>query len=155
MARSFWSKRADSQVAGDYPSTSVAQSRPRSILFAVVGILIVGFLLFGIFQGARWTFGKLAGTETTVVERDNNNSSNDGVATTNPSRPTNTPVPTPAPDPVTETSSTTTTTPNRPVVPPTNTQALPSTGPASNTAIFFGVLLVSYLISRKKSLKNN
>jgi cytoskeletal protein RodZ len=149
MAKSFWSKRTNSMA------TASAVSRPMSLVLMVVGILIVGGLLFGVFQGARWAFNQLAGNDTVATNPSTQ------VEINSPSTNTSTPSVPATNTPITATSSTSTTKPSTPAatskpvaVPATNTQALPQTGPASNTAIFLAVLLISYIAFRKISLKN-
>lgn len=123
-----------------------AVSRPMAGAMMILGILVVGGLLFGVFWGARWSFDKLANNDS--------GSKPTTVATTNKpggSTSSSTNVTTPT---VTATSSTSTTTPSTPApstTVPTTTSRLPYTGPAeNNAALFLGVFVVSYVIYRKK-----
>lgn len=154
MAKSFWSKRTSTPtIAGDYQRPTGGVSGPMSIALIVVGILIIGGLLFGVFQGARWAFNQLSDDDTIATVPTSQGPTTDTTSTTDSSNTQ-----------ITATSSTTTTTPSAttattPVVstttvPATNTQALPQTGPASNTIVFLAVLVISYLSFRKLSLKS-
>lgn len=150
MALSFWKKRQSDQTSDSYIRSVNSVSRPISLILTVVGILLIGGLLFGVFQGARWSFNKLAGNDSPKVSRPSNVSQPTTTSSSGSSA---------APS-VTATSSTSTNTPSSSststtsaAVPATNTQALPQTGPGSNTAIFLAVLLLSYFAYRHKSLK--
>lgn len=158
MAKSFWSKRNVGTDTTNYIRSVDAVSRPMAVLLTVVGIVVIGGLLFGIFQGARWSFAKLSGNDSSdSTEITSTTTSTDTTPGTH-----NTPETTPSNSTITATSSTATTTPSASsttVAPTTSTTAnasksLPSTGPSSNVAIFCGVLLVSYLAYRKKLLKS-
>lgn len=159
MAQSFWSKRKnDMSTAGGYVKSTSAVSRPTALVMTVLGIVVVGGLLFGIFSAARWSFGKLADNDTTPKPANVATSNTTTSPSDNSTSNTNT-----APS-VTATSSTSTTTPSATSTttskPATTTPAvvatanLPHTGPVSNTAVFVGLLVVSYLVYRKKLLKN-
>ncbi len=155
MAQSFWSKRKnDMSTAGGYVKSTSAVSRPTALVMTVLGIVVVGGLLFGIFSAARWSFGRLTDNDTTPKPANVATSNTTTSPSDNSTSNTNT-----APS-VTATSSTSTTTPSAAPKPATTTPAvvatanLPHTGPVSNTALFVGLLVVSYLVYRKKLLKN-
>lgn len=148
MAKSFWSKRNPATETTNYIRSVDAVSRPMAILLTLVGIVIIGGVLFGIFQGARWSFTKLSGNDIAAKPKNTiSDSAENEVTTSNTSSTT----PTPS---VTVTSSTSTTTANSQAtsVPKTNTTQLPQTGPTSNATIFVAVLVISYFLYRKKTL---
>lgn len=153
LMASFWSKRKESMnKAGSYIKATESVSRPTAFIMTILGILVIGGLFFGVFWGARWSFEKLSGSGDNDTKPKNVAVSNSGSSTSsNTSGSTQT---------VTETSSTSTTTPSTPapVTPPASVPAttanLPHTGPGSTTAFFFAVMLISYLIYRKKQLQN-
>lgn len=153
MARSFWSKKKD-QLAGatSYTNASSAVTKPASAFATILGVLLVGVVLYGVFWSARWGFGKLLGNDDTPKVTLGGNTSGD---TLTPDTTQNTPI--------TATSSTSTTTPSA-QNPPTNTPSVVSAGPApttvpntgagTNMAVFFTVLGASYILYRKKSLNS-
>jgi len=155
MARSFWSRRKESiNNAGTYIKATEAVSRPTAFIMTVLGILVIGGLFFGVFWGARWSFEKLSNSGN-----NDKGSSSVAVNTQNPSNSSNGSNSPSASKPVTETSSTSTTAPSTPspvttpATIPATTNSLPHTGPGSTTAFFFAVMLISYVIYRKKLLK--
>jgi cytoskeletal protein RodZ len=158
MGQSFWSKRNGTMsTAGSYIKATDSVSRPMAAVMAVVGILVIGGLLFGVFTGARWGFAKLAGTDTKPkTTKVATNKTPKSTPSQTPSTQTE-PVATPAPA-VTATSSASTTTPsstttvNNEGKAKTAPAAVPNTGPGSNAALFMGVLAVSYLVARRKQL---
>ena len=157
MAQSFWSKRKKdmTSIGSDGKATS-GVSRPTAALMTVLGIIVVGGLLFGIFSAARWSFGKLADNDATskpanvATSSTSPNSSDDSNSNTN----TTPSVTTTSSTSTTTPSSTSSTTPTIKPVTPAPTANLPHTGPVSNTALFIGLLIVSFLIYRKNLLKN-
>jgi hypothetical protein len=140
-------------TAGGYIQATDAVSRPTAILMTIFGILLVGGLLFGIFSGTRWAYGKLTDKsgKTTITQ-----------TTKTPASTTTT---TKGPS-ITATTSTATTTPSTPAVtPPTatapvvattpvNTSKLPQTGAGSNIGVFVTLTVLGYIAYRKKLLKN-
>lgn len=158
MARSFWSKRKDNlQTTASHVKNTNSVSRPTALLLTLVGILIVGGLLFGVFTGTRWIIAK-------VSEEDVATTATTSTTTTQPPSSTNTqptqtnPAPVGGPS-VTATSSTTTTTPSTPAA--TTTQplsantSLPNTGPGNYLGVFIAVALLGYLAHYARTLRKN
>jgi hypothetical protein len=152
MAKGFWKTLIGSgSVNDDYTTGALQPNKTNGILLTIAGILLVGGLLFGVFNGARWAYNKIAGGDSanTITTVD----------------PINEPS-------VTETSSTSTTTPQvaaptattpevtaptpAPVVATTVTGTapakLPQTGPMDYSVVFVPMLAIGYLAYRKKLL---
>lgn len=150
MAKSFWSRRKDSiQNASGYIKATDSVSRPTALLLTLFGILIVGGMLFGVFMGTRWAYGKL-------TDSDSGSKAPATVSVAPPAPSSSTPSNTATSNPVTVTSSTATTAPSTPPVATVTTPVagadLPNTGPGSTTGLFFATLIISYLLYRKKLL---
>ena len=158
MARGFWSKRKnDITIASNYMQATDSVSRPSAIFMTILGILIVGGLLFGVFSGTRWVYGKLSNRDSkptvSVVKNDNNptatslntsnsETSNAGTESTGPK--------------VTVTSSTSTNTPSSTTTPASTTATkLPQTGPESQLSVFIAAAIIGYLIYRKRTISKN
>jgi cytoskeletal protein RodZ len=143
-------------TAGDYLQATSSVSRVSALLMTVVGIILVGALLFGTFWGARWAYAKLTDTDPKTVSAPNT------APNTSPNTPTNQTTPQPStPTPptnnpsITATSSTSTTTPTSPAPQPAQNRpaSVPNTGAGSNIALFTSLLALSYLVARRKMLK--
>lgn len=158
MARSFWNRRKDNlSTTGTYPATTT--SRAGSIFMTIVGIVIIGALFFAVFWGARWTFDKLANGDSSSLVTTDDTSNTDtvdngpsGSATGSGSTDSTSPS-------TTITSSTSTTTPSAnttapATVPATSSSNLPHTGPGSTLGFFLATVAISYLVYRKKLLKD-
>lgn len=161
MAKSFWSKRKDSmQTAGGYIKATDSVSRPMALLMTVVGILIVGGLLFGVFATTRWAVGKITNDDTSTISSTDNGSNNNGSSTPNSGGTgTNTAQVAPGPS-ITATTSTSTTTPSAPTPTPvatppaTTASAIPRTGSSNYISVFMAIALLGYLAYRKKQLQD-
>lgn len=158
MARSFWSKRSGQNVNG-----GGANNRRRSVLVTIAGIILVGLLLFGIFQGTRWAYQQLtdgsSGSDTAQTDT--------APAEPGSSAPESTPSPStpPAQDDggaITETSSRSTnqpstaaTTPTQPQQQPQTGGSLPNTGAESYGGVFLLTSIAGYLIYRVRLARNH
>ena len=157
MAQSFWSKRRSSaEAAGNYLKATDSVSRPTALIITILGILLVGGLLFGVFSGVRWAYTRLTNDSDTVATTSTSGPTNSGDNRPAASQP---PAPTPQTPPssgsITATSSTTTTTPSSPQASTTTTtpSRVPNTGPTENyIALFSLVAVTAYFVLRRRSL---
>jgi LPXTG-motif cell wall-anchored protein len=156
MAQSFWSKRKSTiSNAGGYIKAADSVSRPTAILLTVLGIVIIGGLLFGIFAGTRWAYTQLTGKnrDTTITQGNDTKgpsiTATSSTSTSSPSATTTTtlasnPAPTPAP----------TTAPTVVAATQPTTNKLPKTGAGSNSLFFLGMTVIGYILYRRHSLKS-
>lgn len=165
MAQSFWSKRKDSvSKAGGYIKAADSVSRPTAILMTVLGILVVGGLMFGIFSATRWAYTQIAGKkDNTTVTQGPSITETSSTSTTTPSTSSQTSSPnttptTPAPASSTSTASSTATSTQTPVSTTTQTVAatsnLPRTGAGSNALLFIALVCISYALYRKRQINS-
>jgi hypothetical protein len=155
MAQSFWSKLFGStSVDNEYTSYEGGALQPNKangILLTIAGILLVGGLLFGVFNGARWAYNKIAGDNTTntvstidstnapdVTVTSSTSTDTPQVATATPAAPVEVAVPASAATPALSTG--------------TAPAKLPQTGPMDYTVVFVPILAIGYLAYRKKLL---
>lgn len=134
MAQSFWSRRRDNyDNMGSYVRATETVSRPTAMLMGFLGVFAVLALLFSVFWGARWAYGRLSGninTNTTKTAKPNKTTKTTSTTTTNDKKDTTpappaTPLTTPTTPTPSTTSSATTTITN------TGPSTLPNTGPTS------------------------
>lgn len=144
MAQSFWSKR---QQTGSYAQSGTSNARVWVV--TIVGIFIVGLLMYGVFAGSKWAYSRLTSPDRPVASTQN--TPGEGPTTSSTQAPTPTaPTTTIAPStsPVTITSSTTTSTPQTASQP--NGNALPNTGPGNWGALFVVSSSLAYVLYRRK-----
>lgn len=114
---------------------------PGAIALTIVGILIVGATLFGIFRGSRWAFSKIATTDTPnkSTSQTTDQPTKEGVTITSSTNTTTSSAPA-APAPATSPTSTSVT--------PSNTNSLPQTGSGNYGLMFVGLMVIAYMTSR-------
>jgi cytoskeletal protein RodZ len=120
----------------------------------VLGILIVGGLLFGVFTGTKWAYGKLTDDGKGVATTGQTTTSGPSITATS-STSTTTPSPaTTTPTPVAPTVAQPTTTPTVVATAAAPSKKIPQTGAGSNTALFISVAVLGYFLYRRRALKN-
>ena len=151
MAQGFWSKRKETiTTAGSYIKATSSVSKPAAIAMTIVGILLVGGLLFGIFTGTKWAYSALIGKDTNVVTTSTTTDTGPSItetsstSTTTPSSTPTTTAPPTQPTPIVAVATPTTVTSNK----------IPQTGPGSNTLFFFATAFIGYALYRRKTLSN-
>jgi cytoskeletal protein RodZ len=157
MAQSFWSKRKDSvSKAGGYIKAADSVSRPTAILMTVLGILVVGGLMFGIFSATRWAYTQIAGKKdnTTITQgpsiTETSSTSTTTPSTDNASSTTNTQATAPSTPVATTTPSTST----APATSASTNSSLPKTGAGSNALLFVALVCVSYAVYRRRQINS-
>lgn len=156
MAQSFWSKRkATIDTAGGYIKAADSVSRPTAVIMTLLGILIVGGLLFGVFTGTKWAYSKLTddGNNVATTQKGTTNSGPSITATSSTSTTTPSPATT-TPAPTTPTVAQPTTTPAVVATTTVPSKKIPQTGAGSNTTLFISVAVLGYILYRRRALKN-
>ena len=157
MAQSFWSKRkATIDTAGGYIKAADSVSRPTAVIMTVLGILIVGGLLFGVFTGTKWAYGRLTDNGSTTTQKGTTTTPGPSITATS-STSTTTPSSVAAPTttaPATPTVAQPTTTPTVVATTATPSKKIPQTGAGSNTALFISVAILGYILHRRRALKS-
>jgi hypothetical protein len=156
MAKSFWSKRTDQTgMTTGYNTTPGSVSGLTGLLLTIAGILLVGGLLFGVFNGAKWAYNKIAGTDSSSYTAVDDNKTITATSSTSTGSSTGsgstTPATTPATAPIVATAPST---PATSTTSTTSAKKLPQTGPNDWMLIFAPIFAVSVLAYRGKLLKN-
>jgi cytoskeletal protein RodZ len=135
MAQSFWSRRRDNyDNLGGYVRATETVSKPTAMLMGFLGVFAVLALLFSVFWGARWAYGRLSGNTVGTVKTTKpttKTTKTTSTTTTNDKKDT---TPTPATTPTTTPSTSATVTTITNTGPGNDTSlptSLPNTGPTS------------------------
>jgi cytoskeletal protein RodZ len=160
MAQSFWSRRKkQADTAGSYMQATASVSKPMALASTLIGILLIGLLLFGVYKGARYAIdtyrdGRDPSTvatqeSSTSDESSEASSTNDQSASTEESSSASTDESTVQGNTITVTSSTA----SQPAA--SNAETVPNTGPTENyLAIFFSVAVLAYAATRRRQLQS-
>jgi len=143
VAQSFWSKR--------HQASNFAQSganNARVWVVTLVGIFLVGLLMYGVFTSSRWAYSRLTGPDSPVASTQNTPDEEPVAGSTQAQTPTAPTTTAPSTSPVTITSSTTTRTPQ--TTSQSTSSTLPNTGPGNWGALFVVSSSLAYVVYRRK-----
>ncbi len=147
---SFWSRSRDNL------QTNSGQ-RVGGLLGTIIGILIIGGLLFGVFMGSRWLYAKLTDDQPNNIATQNTDNSSSTGQTSNGSSTSDQ---SPSGSQSQSAGSSQTQNGGQATIvasgASTSTpQAVPNTGPTENyLLIFFSVSIIAYIAYRKKLLSS-